>query len=77
MNQHGLTTRTVVRCQSECSVQSRRVPTAGVCPCPHTHARMPLLGLTHHLHGLQVREALADFHASNYTSCLNHLEKLR
>lgn len=25
----------------------------------------------------QVREALADFHASNYTSCLNHLEKLR
>ncbi|PRW44245.1 COP9 signalosome complex subunit 1 [Chlorella sorokiniana] len=25
----------------------------------------------------EVREALADFHASNYTSCLNHLEKLR
>lgn len=25
----------------------------------------------------QVREALNDFHASNYTSCLSHLESLR
>lgn len=25
----------------------------------------------------QVREALSDFHASNYTSCLSHLDRLR
>lgn len=25
----------------------------------------------------EVREALQDFHASNYTSCLNHLDRLR
>jgi hypothetical protein len=26
---------------------------------------------------VQVREALGDFYASNYTSCLNHLDRLR